>query len=288
MGDVDIVVHKNDLGKVDQIMLSLNYDKMIDNHAGWTYWTYQFMFEIHNHMFYEDLSNDIDYVEYFDQVWQHKKHGKVFGIESDNMYIPDEDFHFLYLMTHTAKHILNNGSGFRPFLDMIFMTRECRLNWDLIIPELKKLELYEFTKTCFALCEEWFDVEMPFDKELIDPDFLEKTTSKMFEDGLFGLDNEENIVGSTAKNVERSHHSYVLTSLELTRKRLFPPYRDMQLIGHYKFVDGRPYLLPAAWIYRWIYCLINKPANGFRLLMEPVSKRKEIKKRQHYINDWGL
>ena len=44
------------------------------------------------------------------------------------------------------------------------------------------------------------------------------------------------------------------TSALMTRLRLlFPPYRKLKNIPYIKFIDGRPYLLPYAWIYRIIY-----------------------------------
>ncbi len=291
MGDVDIVIHTEDREKANRILMEdMGFQRMIDNHAVWTYWIGEFIFEVHDHMFYEELIGDFDYRAYFDCIWEYKKPGSVFGVESPNLFIPEENYHFLYLMTHTAKHVINKGMGFRAFLDMVFFVRARGdvLRWDWLEKELSKMSLLQFTKTCFLLCERWFNVKMPLCTGKLDEDFYTETTVKMFRDGLFGLHNANNEGAASAKGMMRSDRSYWVTALLMTGKKLFPPYEDMQLIPWYSFVDGRPWLLPAAWIYRWGYCLVKKPKSGAAKLTEPFLKKELIEKREELINNWGL
>lgn len=286
MGDIDIVIHTKDRQKTDEIMLAEGYSKMVDNHAVWTYEKDSIQFEIHDHMFYEHLANDVDYRGYFDQVWEHVRliEGK------ENIYVPDENFHFLYLVTHLAKHIINKGMGFRTFMDLIFLTQKTgeKMDWEWIRRELENLKLWGFTKTCFAFCEQWFDVRMPVKTGTLDMNFYSEVTAKMFNDGIFGLENSQNEAAHSAKEIKRSDASYWQTAVKLTIHRLFPPYRDIQLVPWYRFVDGRPWLLPAAWVYRWFYTIFHKFKWSRDLLMEPYSKRKVIEKREKMISGWGL
>ena len=289
MGDIDLIIQPSDREKTDHILQKeMGFQRFIENHAVWTYWKDSIFIEVHDHMFYENLANRIDYRAYFDNIWEHCHNAQVFGIESSNQYVPDEEFHFLYLMTHTAKHIINNGSGFRAFLDMVFMTKQCDLDWDWLKTELERLELLDFTKTCFALCERWFDVEMPFGNKSLDESFFQEITEKTFRDGVFGLENRQNAGAHTAKEIKRGEGSYISGALTLTIKKLFPSYRDMQLIPWYSWVDKKPWLMPAAWVYRWIYCIKNKRRAGMDLLMEPFSLRDTVEKREALIRSWGL
>ena len=286
MGDIDVIIHTEDRQKTDAIMLSDGYNKMVDNHAVWTYDKDHIEFEIHDHMFYEYLANDVDYRGYFDRIWEH-----VHLLEgTKNIYVPEENFHFLFLMTHLAKHITNNGMGFRAFLDLVFVIRSAgdRMDWQWIESELEKLKLLEFTKTCFAFCRRWFDVQMPLASVELDMDFYTEITAKMFNDGMFGLINEQNEAAHSAKEIKRSKHTYWVTATKLTLHRLFPAYRDMQLVPWYRFVDGRPWLLPAAWVYRWFYTATHKFQKSKDLLIEPYCKREIINKRKKMISDWGL
>lgn len=286
MGDVDVVIHPEDRKKTDAVMLGEGYGKMVDNHAVWTYEKDHIVFEIHDHMFYEYLANDVDYREYFDQVWNH-----VHLLEgADNIFVPEENFHFLYLITHLAKHITNKGMGFRAFLDFAFIVQKAgkRMDWQWIQAELEKLKLLQFTKTCVAFCQRWFDVQMPVETAGLDERFYAEVTAKMFNDGIFGLENEQNVAAHSAKEIRRSKEPYWLSAVKLTVHRLFPPYKDMQLVPWYRFVDGRPWLLPAAWVYRWFYTATHKFKESRDMLTEPYKKRTVIEKRQKMISNWGL
>ena len=110
----------------------------------------------------------------------------------------------------------------------------------------------------------------------------------MFNDGMFGLENEQNEAAHAAKEIKRSKDSYWISAAKLTIHRLFPPYRDMQLVPWYSFVDGRPWLLPFAWVYRWFYTATHKFKQSKDLLTEPFAKRKVIEKRENLIRGWGL
>ena len=291
MGDIDIVIRPEDRKKTDQILKKeMGFDCSVDNHAVWTYWKDKLYIEVHDHMFYENLANKVDYKGYFDHVWEHCHNASVFNTESLNLYVPDEDFHFLYLMAHTAKHVLNNGSGFRAYLDMVLMVKACedRLNWNHITEELEKLKLLTFTRTCFSCCEKWFGVEMPLHLEQMDEGLFEAITEKTFKDGAFGLENLENKPAAAAKDIKRSDSPYFFAAVKRGFSKLFPPYRDMQLVPWYSWVDGKPWLLPAAWVYRWAYCGAKKLKHSVKLISEPFAKKKEVQERQDLMKEWGL
>lgn len=284
MGDIDVLIHSRDKEAADRAMKGLGYDKFVDNHAVWTYLKPNVMIEIHNAMFYEYLSNSIDYRGYFDHIWE-----TAFLVNDKGRYEPEPNRHFLYLICHTAKHVINHGIGFRAFLDMVFMAQnEKKLDWDWIKEELNRLQLLGFTETCFALCQQWFHVSMPLPSGKLDQAFFEEVTAKTFCDGTFGLQNEQNEGAHAAKEIQRAGRAYWRTALILTWKKIFPPYEDMQLIPWYSFVDGRPWLMPVAWIYRWLYTVTHKFKHTKNLLVEPFVKRDRIKKREDFINSWKL
>lgn len=282
MGDIDLVIHTEDRAATNAIMEEFGFQRKIDNHAVWTYSRDVVVYEIHDHMMYDTLANDFDYRGYFDHVWDYVEPEKGSGFRIR------PEFHFLYHMTHTAKHIINLGSGIRPFLDMTLWVCKQKLDWDWIIEELRHLQLLDFTRVCFALCEKWFQVEMPFRSENLSEKFVQEVSEKMFLDGLWGFDNPENVIGASTRALKRSQSPYWLTSLDILRRKLFPSYREIQLIPWYSFVDGRPWLLPVAWIYRCFYCIKNKAEHSKRLLTEPYIKKQEIGRRSAFLKEWGL
>lgn len=278
MGDIDVLIRAEDREKSDRAMESLGYKSFKDHHAVWTYFKDQIEFELHDHMFYEHLSSQVDYQGYFDRAWD---------FTSPDL---DASFHLLYLLAHLAKHLTNRGMGFRSFLDLVFWCRakEAELRWDWIYGELETLGLLRFAETAFAFCRDWFQVSTPLSGGELTPAFFCLTTDKVFEDGIFGLENKQNEIAGSAKEIAHSKTPYWLGALHLSLKRLFPSYRDMQLVPWYNFVDGRPWLLPAAWVYRWFYCLANKSAHSRALLAQPISQRTQIDRRIKQISEWGL
>ena len=278
MGDLDILIRQRDVEAADRLMRSLGFARSRDSNEVWSYTLDGLMFEMHNRMFYEHLGNDVDYPAYFDAAWEH----------ADPSLEPD--FHLLYLIAHLAKHTVNKGMGFRGFLDLVFFAREqCdQLHWDKICRELEKLKLLRFTESCYAFCRAWFGAEPPIPVKELAPAFYTSVTEKMFRDGTFGLENEQNAGARAAKEISHSGGSYWLGAVKLTLRRIFPAYEDMNIVPRYAFLDGRPWLLPAAWVYRWVYVLGHKRKQGKALLLEPYEKKAVVEKRQQYIRDWGI
>lgn len=145
MGDTDFLIRGKDRLHCHQLMCSLHYTPKEDPGAVWTYSDGVVTYEIHSHMFYEPLANQVDYQSYFDQAWRFAR-----PLLDTSRYELDEGFHFLYLMAHTAKHIINKGCGLRPFLDMVFFIQQQNrnMNWVWITQQLEELDLLAFTQTC--------------------------------------------------------------------------------------------------------------------------------------------
>ena len=278
MGDIDFLIRTEDRRACDTLMRSLGCGRFVDNHAVWTYTLDPIRFEVHDHMFYEHLRSQVDYRSYFDRAWD---------FASPEL---DASFHLLYLLTHLAKHITNKGMGFRAFLDLVFWCRakEGELRWDWIRQQLDALRLLVFAETCFAMCRSWFHVEMPLAERALEPGFIDFVTEKACSDGTFGLDNEQNEAAGSAKEIAHVELPYLLSAALLSLRRLFPSYSNMRLAPWYGFVDGRPWLLPAAWIYRWFYCLFRKGEESRELLAEPFQKRALIDQRMELLRKWGL
>ncbi len=290
MGDIDFVIRPEDREETDRILRNqMGFERSIDVHEVWTYWKGKIYLEVHSHMFYAELANRTDYRSYFDHVWEHCHKGMVFGVSSDSILVPDVEYHFLYLAVHTAKHIIASGSGFRAYMDMAILGREAvGMDWDYISKELEQLSLREFAATCMTLCERWFGTSSPMGLEKADEEFLVSVTEKTFRDGVFGLENSENVEADTAKQMRRFDGPYYIGALKQTVRKLFPAYRDMQLIPWYSFVNGRPWLLPFAWIYRWIYCGTLKMRHSWKKLAIPFANKTEVEIRQEYLSKWGL
>lgn len=285
MGDIDFLIRPGDRQRSHEVLCKMGYVSQIPFDSVWDYFKKFVFYEVHDHLYYEPSFNQVDYGAYFDHVWEHAK-----PVDASSRYEMSENYHFIYLIVHTAKHMVNQGSGFRPFLDMVFLVRSAgeRMDWNWLQKELSEICLLDFTKTCFELCERWFDVEMPLAFGELDEKFYQDVTRKVFADGIFGQTNEENNVASYSKTYHHSRWPYWWTAVSIMFCRLFPGYQEMKEIPHYSFLNKRPYLLPVAWIYRYGYCIRYKFSDARERLREPFAMQDEIKKREERITKLGL
>lgn len=282
MGDLDLIIHDCDRERCHKLMVEQGYDLEVKSAPVCTYERDVVRYEIHNRMFHSKLSVDYDYSAYFDKVWD-------YTTEIDNRQVINPEIHFLYIIVHMAKHISNRGYGLRAFLDLVFIWKNCKeMDWVWVEKELEELQLLRFTRICFALCNHWFGLDIPFGKMHLDEGFISRVTDKLFEDGLWGMNNEENEVGSIAGIRKRVQLPYMVVVINQARKKLFPAYWVMEQDPRVPFVHGRPWLLPFAWVYRWVYCFIFKREESSKSVLQPFTWSKEVKEREEYLKSWGL
>ena len=277
MGDIDMLIHKSDRKKTDKLMHSLGFECIRTGDSVWTYKRDVVKVEIHERMIYESLSNDFDYAQYFDCAWEFAEDGSL-----------NPDMQFLFLIVHTAKHIMNRGSGFRPFLDMMFMADSAELDWQFIRAELEKIKLLKFAEASFALCSRWFGFKPPFDCGKISEEFFNDASEKTFADGIFGFDNKENFGAHMAKSMKQKEKLGWLGVLVVMLRKLFPKENSMQHLKVYSFLFRHKLLRPVAWIFRVFYCAATRLRDSVKLLLYPLTKRKEIEKRNAFLGNWGL
>ena len=104
--------------------------------------------------------------------------------------------------------------------------------------------------------------------------------------GAFGNINRNKAAVVKRKAIEDGHDSNFMTKLTL----LLPSYKKMKNIPYVKFIDGRPYLLPFAWIYRIIYNFKNKKdfVKEATSNLDGDETRQEAQKEIDYFEEIGL
>lgn len=176
--------------------------------------------------------------------------------DSSQMVISRED-NYLYALGHMYKHYYCiDGCGVRFVCDIFLLSHsDDVLDWNYIDSMLDKFGIKAFHETVLNLAEAIFeDGEMSGDaKKLLD---------FMFEGGVFGsykYDIEERIeeYGSKGKFFFR---------------RIFPEKEHMK--KEYRVLNGKPYLLPAYYVYR----LFEKYAHNRKYMKRDIEALKNIKK----------
>lgn len=246
-GDVDIIIHKEDRQRSDALMQSLGFRRVEDWEPSYTYVRGGDTIELHSRVIGFDVSDKADFVGYFSNIWQHARPARVVALP--HAYELKPEFHFLYLLTHIAKHISRSGAGVRMYLDLAFFIRHFgdSLDWDWVVQELEKLRLTDFANVALAAVERWFGVECPFPLAGVADEVLEDFTEFTLSGGVYGyVGRDHGEMFLKQQNRNEADVSRFRTLLY----HAFPPVRI--LVNKYAWLEKYPWLLPVAWIRRLI------------------------------------
>lgn len=282
MGDTDFVIHTEDRQHAYDIMLQLGYENRgtPDKHE-WPYYKNKMEMEIHNCLIYPQVINKDGFEEYFNDFWKYVKNGEL-----------DWGFHFMFLLLHLRKHFMNSGVGFRQFMDLVVVANaKCdAVDWPWVENELKQLGLIRFAENCFGFCERWFGTRAPLPVAELEDDFFNSATKKIFIDGIFGFENEENRRNVAINEARTASGPNIADMFSSALRKAFPSYRSLIATGHYPFLMGRPLMLPIAWIYRIFFrgIMLGRTSLGIRLLSNSFTSKEAYDKRNDMLNKWGL
>ena len=233
-GDIDILIHEKDRKRCDSLMKSLGYTVKNDWEPTYSYIKDDEYYEIHTNLFDVRLKDRADMTEYFSSAWLHAKK------DSGLRFVPDTEFHLIYIICHLAKHLSTGGAGIRMYLDVaLYILRyDSVISWERTEEEFKKLGLERFFHTVLSAVNEWFYVKASCDFENFGEELSELLEFTLDSD-IFGHSRDNSTI--KLRGEERSKKRTAL-------KILFPPAE--QLENRYTFLKRSRILLPLAWIVR--------------------------------------
>ena len=239
-GDIDFVIRQSDREKSDGMMMELGFHREADWEPVYSYTRDMEYYEVHADIMEVDVSDRADYRGYFRQMWQHIRPGDEFSCQ----FTPE--FHFLYLLTHIAKHIRGSGAGARMYLDIAVFIRhfEGKLDWESVQRELRKLELYDFACVVLEAVEQWFGVSSPMPRRPVAQEVMTEFVIFTMEAGVYGYFHRESGISA----LKQTGQTQSAARGKLVLQRWFPP--AAQISNRYTYLQKRPWLLPVAWVHR--------------------------------------
>ena len=276
MGDCDLVVHEEDKLRAHEVLLGLGFRNGRKGLHEWTYFSNGLEFELHHRLLYDEVGNSAAAVGFVREAWDYC------SLAEGSRYALDWSFHFVFLLLHLHKHLIYSGVGFRQFMDVYLLSRKPDLDRAWIREELEKLELLAFGERVLDLCGKWFD------RGDLTPDDL-ICTEKVLRNGVFGFQDPGNKENRGADLMLHGSGPRILTRGRFLLSCVFPAYDWMRYAPWYSGLDGRPYLLPAFWVYRWFRAVKHHMVpNGKRMLETALVSEKEIENRKQELARWGL
>ena len=276
MGDSDFIVP--DLPAAIKIMQKLGFEGLeSENVHEWPCERNGLHFELHDLLIKNDEQATKKQLQFFRDLTPYVK---------DNTL--DWNYHFLFILAHLRKHFLFSGVGIRQFMDIaVLMNNGPDLDWMWIEKKLGELEMKQFAHTCFSLIEYWFGITPPVSfKRTDDP---EEITEKIIRNGVFGEADPDNKKNWVRNFLIMGKRPGWLNRIVLLLKNFFPGYDFMVDYPGCRFVKDRKYLMPSAWIVRFIRLIRS---GEFRKAVDTIRaallSRRELKKHSERIRRMGL
>lgn len=242
-GDVDFVIRKEDRARCDTLMKSLDFASKDTWEPVYSYHRDTEYYEIHTDVMEIDVSDKADYAAYYSHIWEHVQPDQ----EHPHRFTFTPEFHFLYLLTHIAKHISGSGAGIRMYLDIAFFIRHFgnTLDWQWIAQELKVLQFEAFANMVLTAVQQWFGAASPLLLKPVAPQIQEDFLEFTLEGGIYGyVGRDKSVV--FLKQQDRNEED--LSKFKTLMHHAFPPVKSMK--NRYTYLQKHPWLLPAAWVHR--------------------------------------
>ena len=280
MYDSDLLVHEEDKQKAGNVLTRLGFTLDTSLPVEWFASKDGMEIELHHRLIYDYHSVEVKTLQNWgDRVWDYTV------VQRDRVqHKIDLTYHLVFVLLHLRKHFLMEGVGFRHFMDVAVLASQPEVNWRQALLWLKELKLEKFSQVCFAFCKRWFGVSIPIAEAELREDFYNDTTERVFSGG-FGVLAEESKENKVFNESRFNKTSGTYAVLKTILKRAFLPYSVMRDISYCKFLDGRPYLLPVAWLWRFLYIVCT---GGLIPYFKGAYSRDTIKKKEERLSNWGL
>lgn len=282
MGDVDLLINMEDSNKICTVFEKAGFKQLKDSEEEIEFVKQDKLYELHSQLVHSIYTEDDELQSaFFNDFWKYTK-------EDNNEVVLDWNFHLLFLFNHLAKHLRIEGAGFRQFIDIAVLIHfhNDMFDWKWIVNKSKEIHLYNFIVSVLAFCKRWFGINVPIDVTDIDDDFYEYATEKIFENGVFGYDSDENVLAGIEKHSNK--HSLLLSRLIILKYLIFPSYNNLIQSSKYDYLKGKPWLLPIAWMKRGFTALKynNKGVKDIKQILG--ADNSSVMQRKKYLNKWGL
>lgn len=241
-GDVDLVIRRTDRQKSHALMEQLGFLTKEDWEPVYSYRKCSENYELHTELLETDVAGKTVCRDYFRNCWSH-----VVPI-GEHRFQFEPEYHFLYLLTHLAKHVTGSGAGIRMYMDVAAFILHYgeNLDWAMIARELEVLDLGNFANAVFAMVQNCFGVASPIALKPVAADVLETFVELTMRGGIFG----KNAQNSGTVAVRQESCGGGISRGATIVKRLFPSAKAIQ--SRYTYLQDKPWLLPVAWIHRLV------------------------------------
>lgn len=238
-GDIDLVIRPEDRQRCHRFLLEQGFQVKTDWEPVYSYIRGQEFYELHTRLLDTDIPGKPRLGQWFEKPWEN-----VLPM-GEHCYRFSTEYHFLYLLSHLAKHISGSGAGVRMYMDIALYIRRFggEMDWGYVNRSLEEMELISFANTILSFIDQYFGVKNPLSGDT-PPEILEELAEFTISGGVFGREGRDS--GTLTLKSEKADATPAGTVL----RRLFPPAKTIE--SRYTYLQKYPWLLPGAWVHRLI------------------------------------
>lgn len=160
--------------------------------------------------------------------------------------------HLLFMLCHIAKHVITTGFGLRQTMDFIVFSKRYDevLDWEWFWKQARNLGLEGLARATLHVGEKYFSLGdgcWKKDAPQSSDEATEGLLADVMDSGVFGSRTQERV--HSAAVVYRAYETQDGDSGRILRA-LFPSAATLK--APYLYARDHHWLLPAAWIHRWI------------------------------------
>lgn len=279
MCDADLIVHKEDLDKVKNLLLNLGYTQTVTSDKDLCFIRGNTYVEVHWSIANEKNFNNIKLFE--EEMWKNAMKVKVGNSEALSMCYEDL---LVHICMHMAAHIKYLGFGIRQLCDLVLIVEKKGnlINWDKFIEKINILGIYKFTVTIFNICNKLFDMDIPDilnKKEIINDKYIYLLIEDIFSSGVHGKRDKASSFSNLISHEYKEEKRSTLNSF----KKLYFPSSDM-LSQKYSYAKSNKILLPFAWIHRFFSGILNSDYSFIDKVKFTIFGTSISKKRNNLIS----
>lgn len=255
MSDSDILIYREDIDKVKNLLLQLGYSEAETTPAHIRF-DHKKHLPIEVHWTLADERYIGDMSDFENEVWQNAIEFKVGEVSVLSLSMEDLLFH---LCLHMAVHTVSSGFGLRQICDLVLLVEKKGkiIDWDYFYEKLKKNGLYKFTTIMFIVCNELFEMNIP--QKLSIHNTAQANIKFLIEDifsgGVFGKRNLARMYGNELVKMTEHNSEDYYKHLNSFMDILFPSVNNLP--PKYSYAQKHKILLPIAWLHHFIAGVFN-------------------------------
>ena len=273
MGDIDILIDEDDVLAAKNAMTKAGFTVKNESGPVWDYEQYNVKIEMHSNL----LNDSVDKQEVINHFSNAKNNATFCGCEGEF----NNTFQFEYLIAHIAHHFRDYGAGIKLILDLAVMLKYANVDLKKAVSNLEIAGLGKFSKEILSVCFKWYGTGVCFNKN------TQKTEDFIVSFGAFGKSHRNNSSVVARKDFETNKHT---NPLAIKLRVIFPPYSKLKTMPYIKFIYGKPYLTPIAWIYRIFYNLRHRKKSALNTATGLNDKKtiEQAKQEFDFFKEIGL